>query len=938
MRAALTKLLRHGLVYTAGAVASKVAAFFVLFPIYTHYLSPAEYGVLAMLSIMTELTAIVLGVGMSQALLRYWTKYEEPAEKRRVAATAVGTILLLGAVGIAAAVALSPYLSLVALGGREFSFALQLMFVATFFEMALLLPMDLMRAQEHSGLYVKASLVRGLANMGLTAYLIAVQRMGVLGSVWANVVVSSLAAILLLTYTVRLVGVPRIELRKLRELLAYGAPFVPIGIALYALHSVSAFFIRADRGLYEVGLFRTGFNISLMLTALVTSPFSQVWGWMMFEVARRPDAQKTVARVMTYFAATAVFCSLLLCALARDLLRIMADPRYWSAYTVVPLITLGYIFYSAEWIASTGLCIREKTSYRTYTVVGAALLSLLLNALLVPRFGMQGAAGAGALSFLALLVATAIVAGKIYPVPWETRRLLHALLVGAALVGAALATGRAFPGLWPGAPLRALIALSFPLWLLLTGFFLREELEVVQARRRPALLDSPRRRVLIISHHFPPDIQVAGRRPAHFAKYLHQAGWEVWVLTLPAHCYPLLDEDASFDYLPEARVIRVAPWRRLRPARNAAPAGNTPAHGWLWRMKSWTAGSTGLRTDELLWIRPALRAAKRLVREQQIELIFSTCFPFTCHIIARAVQRSTGCAWVADYQDPWADNPYVGGQMRWQRALRKRLEATVASHADRITIVNDYMREYLLGHAPYLDPAKVLTINLSFDPDEIEASRALCVPRNPGRMLITYTGSLTSYRSPKVLLDAVALLLAEKRLPRDEIELRFMGVDDMGEETSLEQMVAERGLSEVVTFYGIVTHKEALAHQLAADVLLYLQTKKGGGNIFASAKLYEYLGTGKTILAICEESMATELLRQTGGGIFAGLDCPQEIAAAIAQCYQTWRAGKQLPRPRPAVVESLQEPGPTERLAALFEELLSARCSSQAAQNDSRLR
>jgi O-antigen/teichoic acid export membrane protein len=252
---------------------------------------------------------------------------------------------------------------------------------------------------------------------------------------------------------------------------------------MYALFAASRFFLRKYQGLEVVGLFALGFKISSLLQVMVTAPFNRVWSWQMFEVEKEPHPENTVGRVMTYYVTGAAGCALLLAALSPDLLRVMAsDSRYWSAYKVVPLLTLGAIFYGAAWISGTGFYLKNKTLQRTYVVFIIAGLNIILNILLVPRYGAQGAAGAGALAFLALLIGSGWMTNKIFPVRWEWRRLLQALALAALLTVLALASYRLWPGLFPGGVIRLMLTLAFPGLLWGTGFFAEEELTVIRRR------------------------------------------------------------------------------------------------------------------------------------------------------------------------------------------------------------------------------------------------------------------------------------------------------------------------------------------------------------------------------------------------------------------------------------------------------------------------
>jgi len=484
MSSAIKKLGKHTSIYMLGTIAGKFASF-LLWPIYFRFLTKADFGLLEMLAVTTELTGIIVALGLSGAMFRFWSQYDDEAQKKAVIATTLGSTLLFAALGIGLAILFNPLIAKAVLGkeAAPYAFALLLSFVATFFEVSLVPPLDALRMRQLSGWFVGLSLARSIANMLLTAYLVAVQKMGVYGSVWANVIIGGLAALLLLLYTAKQAGGIKISRPLLREMLGYGLPFVPTLLAGYALQATNRFFLRKYQGLEVVGLFAVGVKISSLLQVFITASFNRVWSWQMFEVEKEPHPEKTVGRVMTYYVTGATFFGLSLAALSSDLIRIIPYSRpYWSAYQVVPLLTLGAIFYGAAWISGTGFYLKNKTLQRTYVVFITAGLNIIFNALLVPRLGAQGAAGAGALAFLALLVGSGWMTNRLFPVRWEWRRLLQALGLAAFLTLLALVSCRPWPTLFPGGAIRLMLTLAFPLLLWVTGFFTEEELTVLKRR------------------------------------------------------------------------------------------------------------------------------------------------------------------------------------------------------------------------------------------------------------------------------------------------------------------------------------------------------------------------------------------------------------------------------------------------------------------------
>lgn len=427
-------------------------------------------------------------------------------------------------------------------------------------------------------------------------------------------------------------------------------------------------------------------------------------------------------------------------------------------------------------------------------------------------------------------------------------------------------------------------------------------------------------KALIISYHFPPDFHVGARRAARIAKYLPRLGWEVWVLTLPVEA----SGDTSHVPLPEERIVRIAPRRSSAGAVDEAAAMLGDAlpqdsrRGMIVRLKGWASRSIGMRMDELLWVGPALEAAKQLVKEHQIDVIFSSCSPFPCHMIANKLKRSLRIPWVADFRDPWANNPWAPGNAAWQRGLRKLLEHRVVRNADYITFVTKPMRDHFMKEAQSFDPARVLVFSHGFDPEDFADVQPL-PETDHKKMIISHTGTLGGYRPPAGFFDALAQTLEQGLIPRDQLELRLIGMDDdTGKEGSIGQLLAARKLQDVVKVLGVVPHHVALAHQLSSDLLLYLQTRADGGEIFASAKIYEYLGANRPVLAVAGESAGVTILRNAQVATIVPPDNPAAIAAALRSHFCAWQAGKTIFQPCREVVASFEEPAPIKALAEIL--------------------
>jgi glycosyltransferase involved in cell wall biosynthesis len=120
---------------------------------------------------------------------------------------------------------------------------------------------------------------------------------------------------------------------------------------------------------------------------------------------------------------------------------------------------------------------------------------------------------------------------------------------------------------------------------------------------------------------------------------------------------------------------------------------------------------------------------------------------------------------------------------------------------------------------------------------------------------------------------------------------------------------------------GHLPHQEALAHQLAADLLLLVVGSGPGSSAVATGKIYEYLAAGKPILALTPASAAADLLEEAQVGMIAPPDDPKAIASALTRLYRDWREGRLQAAPDPSFLARYDRRNQTARLAQIFDEL-----------------
>ncbi len=426
------------------------------------------------------------------------------------------------------------------------------------------------------------------------------------------------------------------------------------------------------------------------------------------------------------------------------------------------------------------------------------------------------------------------------------------------------------------------------------------------------------RRLLIVSFFYPPNPAVGGLRVAKSAQYLPEFGWHPTILTA--------DTEAAARNAVHADVHATryaSPWRIL-PTRDRAGGGKEAVAlreraargGWVGRA-AYSAlrhllpmSSVRMPDATLGWVPFAVAEGRRLLDSGDFDAIFSSAGPPSSHIVAARLQRRSGLPWIADYRDLWSDNHWdvrIGAFRR----LERRLERRVLRRAALITTVAPtWVRQLRELHG-----RDVEVLYNGFDPADYPSE-----PRPPSRFVLTYVGTLIQPgQNPEPLFKALALLASrpELDLDRSGFQIRFLGTAP----GAVADLAERHGVARLVRHLPAVPHRECLAQQAAATALLFL-----GWNDpelgWLSAKLFEYFGAGRPILAVGPPGgEASRILRECGLPDLS--DDPQIIADRLeAWLHEFANSGALSAQPRRGAVQTYTRRAQTQRLARLLDSLL----------------
>jgi glycosyltransferase involved in cell wall biosynthesis len=366
------------------------------------------------------------------------------------------------------------------------------------------------------------------------------------------------------------------------------------------------------------------------------------------------------------------------------------------------------------------------------------------------------------------------------------------------------------------------------------------------------------RRVLLIAFFFPPINVVGSVRPAKFAKFLPEFGWEPTVLTVDnfATRPTTMPVEISTDRIVRAEYPDpIGYWiKRLRgsPSSSARATESKPRKTMLYSLARRMLDINVVRMPDraLTWYRPAVRHGLQLLSEQRFDAILSTSPPPTANLVASTLARRTGLPWLADFRDLWTMNHSFHRSQPWQ-ALEETFERRVLRTATSLLTVSPALVSKLQSFTG--KQADVLTNG--FDPDMALQD----APPLSSKLTISYTGSLyAGKQDPSPLFEALCRLRDERRLSSSELAVRFYG-SDLGD---LEDLIARYQIGDLVSHHDTVPYLESLRRQRESAALLFLDWNDPLEPGVYSLKVLEYLGAGRPILAIGHrhDSLVNQLL------------------------------------------------------------------------------
>ena len=391
---------------------------FITVPIITHLFSPGDYGNYVLVRSTVSILTIIVG-WLSMSIIRFYPVYERDKQLQEFYCSVIKWLLVSVLILI---VIFASILILIKDHLTEQLYSLMLIGLPIFiFSSIFTVLQHFLRAKRQVGLYSSFSVWKSVATLSIGIALVIRFGFGIEGLLWGSVLGIAIALPLLWKLALeKFTWKTNNSLPVARVMAKYGFPLMVGNLAAWILSLSDRYILELYRGSQEVGIYSASYAISEKSILLLTSLFimaSRPIGMIIWEKEGREKSQEYLSKITRYYIGFCLPAVVGLSILARPVISILTVPEYYQGFRIIPLVALGGFFLGLQQRFQLGLIFQKRTNLIMMSILLSGLINLVLNIMLVPRYGYMAAALTTFVSYMVLLFLIIVISRRFFL--WE---------------------------------------------------------------------------------------------------------------------------------------------------------------------------------------------------------------------------------------------------------------------------------------------------------------------------------------------------------------------------------------------------------------------------------------------------------------------------------------------------------------------------------------
>ena len=402
----LKKLLKQVSVYFSSSIIIALCGF-ISFPIWTRIFSEAEYGKMSIAFVTLGIIVILAKFGIQHASIRFYSEFKE--NKRNLDITYYYTTSFMGVTIISLIMALLFLLIIEFFPDiqydTDFKNILRTLSLLIIFEPLNNIFLSFLRAEQNVKFYSIIRITRRYLKLLACLFFVLILNEGLLGFFMGCMLTDLTCALFLLYIFLReqKIKFKCISISFLNESIAYGLPLIGLELSALLLVSGDRYILQYFLGSSAVGIYSVSTNFIIYAIDFFSEPLRLAvlpLVMSMWDKNGMQETQKFLLNVFKLYFIIGIPIIFSFSFLGRDLLVFVASSKFEEGAIILPLLVSGYVIHKANFLYGAGLYLKKKTVILSVIILCSAILNIILNMILIPNFGLKGAAISTLFSFL----------------------------------------------------------------------------------------------------------------------------------------------------------------------------------------------------------------------------------------------------------------------------------------------------------------------------------------------------------------------------------------------------------------------------------------------------------------------------------------------------------------------------------------------------------
>lgn len=427
----IKQLAGDSLIYGISGVVTRMIGIFLI-PIYTRIFVPKDYGIINLINTTFFLIGILVVCALDNATGRwFYDSIDKEDHKKSFGAWFWWQLILSGVIAVIIII-LSPCLSNIFFKEDGKPIYLILSAIGLITNILPSIINNWYRVHRRAIATVSFALAQTLVTIALSVLFVIILQWKITGVFAAMVISSAVFSLVAIQQMKGWLGIRYFDKIRLKAMLKYSLPFIPAALAYWLLNSTDSYFLAYFKNKAEVGLFGIGASLAAGV-GLFTSAFQQAWGPFAFSIMNNSNAKLVYAKVFLLYGYVIGLLAALLMLFAPEILKLLTAPAYWDAAWVAGILGYNLLIIGFTYIASIGASIAKKTASYGVAMVLATVLTMLLNIILIPKYGKEGSALATVAAQLLVPAYLFYKSNKYYAIPYKYKEVIIIIMVMAGV-------------------------------------------------------------------------------------------------------------------------------------------------------------------------------------------------------------------------------------------------------------------------------------------------------------------------------------------------------------------------------------------------------------------------------------------------------------------------------------------------------------------------